>query len=159
MEGMSLIVKTVTRLLKGFILLYGVYITLYSHLSPGDGFAGGVIAACAFILIILAEGKRSGMKTLSENTARVLGSVGGLIFLVTGVGGMFVAGIFLKNFIPTGFGARFRLFSAGTIPLCNIGVALIVAMSLFLVFSVFSSIHVEVKDNKRKMIKRGEDNT
>ena len=52
-EGMGIIVKTVARWLKGFILLYGIYLVLYGHLTPGGGFAGGVVIACAFILLTM----------------------------------------------------------------------------------------------------------
>ncbi len=38
--GMTLIVKTITRLTVGLILLFGIYIVLHGHLSPGGGFAG-----------------------------------------------------------------------------------------------------------------------
>ena len=41
-DGMSVIVKTVTRLTVGLIFLYGIYIVLHGHLTPGGGFAGGV---------------------------------------------------------------------------------------------------------------------
>ena len=56
-KGMTLIVKTVTRLTLGFILLYGIYIAMTGHESPGGGFAGGVIVALSFIHIMLAFGK------------------------------------------------------------------------------------------------------
>ena len=39
--GMSMIVRTVTRWLKGPILLFGIYIVLYGHITPGGGFGGG----------------------------------------------------------------------------------------------------------------------
>jgi len=68
-EGMSLTVKTTCSWLKGFILLYGIHIILYGHLTPGGGFAGGVIAASAFLLILLAEGERAGLKTFSKKAA------------------------------------------------------------------------------------------
>ena len=58
--GMSMIVRTVTRWLKGPILLFGIYIVLYGHITPGGGFGGGVIIACAFILVMLALGGRVG---------------------------------------------------------------------------------------------------
>ena len=35
MGGMSLIVKNITRLVAGFIALFGAYIVLYGHLTPG----------------------------------------------------------------------------------------------------------------------------
>ncbi len=43
-KGMTLIVKTVTRFTLGFILIYGIYVALTGHESPGGGFAG-----CALI--------------------------------------------------------------------------------------------------------------
>ena len=36
-QGMSVIVKTITRLTVGLILLYGIYILSHGHLSPGGG--------------------------------------------------------------------------------------------------------------------------
>ena len=55
-EGMSLIVKNTARLVAGFIAVFGIYIALTGHLSPGGGFAGGVILAAAAVLVILAFG-------------------------------------------------------------------------------------------------------
>ncbi|MBU3958757.1 MAG: hypothetical protein KKE91_02725, partial [Candidatus Omnitrophica bacterium] len=55
--GMTLIVKTITRLTVGLILLYGIYIVLHGHLTPGGGFAGGVIIALSFVHLMLAFGK------------------------------------------------------------------------------------------------------
>ena len=63
-KGMSLIVKTVTKLTLGFILLYGIYVALTGHLSPGGGFAGGVIVALSFIHVMLAFGKEAALKKL-----------------------------------------------------------------------------------------------
>ena len=154
-SGMSMIVKTVTRWLKGFILLYGIYIVLYGHLTPGGGFAGGVIIACAFILIELAEGRRGADKVLRQNVAAEVDSVGALIFLGVAVAGMVVARVFFKNFIATPASAHFTLFSAGTIATCNIGIGLKVGSSLFLVFALLSALHVTVRqDGRRKMVRR-----
>ena len=77
--GMSMIVRTVTRWLKGPTLLFGIYIVLYGHITPGGGFGGGVIIACAFILVMLALGARSGLGVFSRGVASRLDSVGLLI--------------------------------------------------------------------------------
>ena len=53
MNGMTLIVKQVTKLVIGFILVYSCAVVLYGHLSPGGGFVGGVMLACGFILLVL----------------------------------------------------------------------------------------------------------
>ena len=80
-NGMSLIVKTVTKLTLGFILLYGIYVALTGHLSPGGGFAGGVIIALSFIHIMLAFGKEVALKKLRSQVLRVVVGVSGLLFL------------------------------------------------------------------------------
>ena len=154
-EGMSLIVKTVNRWLKGFLLLFGIYVVLYGHLTPGGGFPGGVIMACAFILITLAEGQRVGMKFLSKPVASELDSVGALIFLGVALVGMSMAGVFFRNFIRTATGSLFNLISAGIIPICNIGIGLKVGASLFMVFTILAAVRVVTKKGERKDAERG----
>lgn len=152
--GMSLIVRTVSHWLKVFLLVFGIYVVLYGHLTPGGGFPGGVIIACAFILITLAESGEVSEKTLSRSIASELDSVGALIFLGIGVAGLLVQdGAFLKNFLLPGI--RLRLFSGGFIPLINIGVGLKVGMCLFMVFTVFAALRVVRRNGSHEMIQRG----
>ena len=80
-KGMTLIVKTVTRLTLGFILLYGVYIALNGHIALGGGFAGGVIIALANVCIMLAFGKEAALKKLGSHMLRFIVSVSAIIFL------------------------------------------------------------------------------
>ena len=54
-QGMSLIIKTITRLVTSFITLFGIYIVLYGHVSPGGGLAGGVILSAGMMLTWLGE--------------------------------------------------------------------------------------------------------
>ncbi len=143
--GMSLIVKTVTRWLKGFLLLYGIFIVFYGHLTPGGGFAGGVILACCFVLLTLAEGQRTAMKTLSKNAASELDSLGLLLFLALGFVGLLEGAAFLKNFIPTPVAAWFNLVSGGFMPLANIAIGLKVGASLFVIFSVLAALKATEK--------------
>jgi multicomponent Na+:H+ antiporter subunit B len=139
---MGLIVQTVARWLKGFILLYGIYIVLYGHLTPGGGFAGGVIVACAFILVTLASGQKEGLRIFRAKAASELDSAGVLLFLAIAVLGMWTAGSFFRNFIATPEPARFQLLSGGTMPLNNIGIGLKVASSLFVVFTVLAALRI-----------------
>jgi len=80
-KGMTFIVKTVTRLTLGFILLYGVYIALSGHKSPGGGFVGGVIVALSFVHIMLAFGKEVALRRLNSNMLRFFIGIAALIFL------------------------------------------------------------------------------
>lgn len=134
--GMSMIVKTVCGWIKGFILLYGIHVILYGHLTPGGGFAGGVIAAAAFVLILLAEGEQSALESFSRKAASTWDSVGVLIFLAVAVSGMVLAGIFFVNYWTTPESARLTLFSSGIILPSNIGIGLKVCALLYLVLLV-----------------------
>ena len=54
--GMSRIVRTMTTLIFGFIMVYGFYVIAHGHLSPGGGFQGGAIVASAFALLLVTYG-------------------------------------------------------------------------------------------------------
>ena len=131
--GMSIIVKTVTRLTVGLIFLYGVYIVIHGHVSPGGGFAGGVIIALSFIHLMLAFGKDVALRKLSQSAASVLESIGALMFLSIALLG-FLGGYFFLNFFLKK-GKPFDLFSAGIIPFCNIAICLKVGAGLFAIFA------------------------
>jgi len=128
---MSLIVKTITRLTVGIIFLYGIYIVLHGHVTPGGGFAGGVIIALSFIHLMLAYGRQEAFKRLSRAAASVFESFGAIMFLGIALLG-FVGGYFFLNFLPKG--EPFRLFSAGIIPLCNIAICFKVGAGIFAIF-------------------------
>ena len=141
--GMSLIVKTITRLTVGLILLFGVYIVLHGHLSPGGGFAGGVIIALSFVHLMLAYGKDAAASKISKGLASNLESVGALMFLSIALAG-FLGGSFFINIL--GKGAPFKLFSAGMIPLSNAAIGLKVGVGLFAIFLTL----VILESSKRK---------
>ncbi len=133
MKGMTIIVKKTTQLIAGIIFLYGIYIVLHGHLTPGGGFAGGVILAGSFILLILAFGsdflhllRKERGSTLYENLAI-------LIFLVLASTGLLASvRIFFANWLP--HGTPGELISAGLIPLYNIFVGIEVAASILTIF-------------------------
>jgi len=128
---MTLIVKTITRLTIGLILLFGIYIIFHGHLSPGGGFAGGVIVALSFVHMMLAFGKDVAVAKISKNLASNLESMGALMFLTVALLG-FLGGSFFLNILAKG--SPFKLFSAGTIILSNIAIGIKVGVGLFAIF-------------------------
>lgn len=134
-KGMSIIVKTITRLIAPFIVIYGMYIVLYGHLTPGGGFAGGVIWACSLVLILLAFGKEMVVGVVKEKTASIWDSIGAFGFLAMAILG-YVGGTFFYNFLPKG--RLFALVSGGTLPINNIFIGVKVAAALFVVFLTIS---------------------
>jgi multicomponent Na+:H+ antiporter subunit B len=133
-EGMTLIVKEVTRLITAPIFIFGIYLTLTGHLTPGGGFPGGVVFACGFVLVVLAYGGKRAFRRLPPEGASKYDSGGALLFLFIGLLGTFFGGHFLYNFLRVYLpGTIFHLVSAGTMPLLNIAIGMKVAASLFLV--------------------------
>ena len=90
MKGMSLIVKKVAQLMTGFIFLYGIYIMVHGHLTPGGGFAGGAILAGAYILQILAFGRDPLHLKKKETGASLSESIAILLVLMMAVAGFFI---------------------------------------------------------------------
>ncbi|TAJ14985.1 hypothetical protein DMA11_03405 [Marinilabiliaceae bacterium JC017] len=133
MQGMTSIVKTVTRLVVGVIFIYGIYIILHGHLTPGGGFAGGAIIAGAFILLVLAYGSDMLKLKAKEAGSSVMESLAILAFLLMAVVAFFLGTkVFFHNYLPKGIIGD--LISAGVIPLYNIAVGIEVAAALFTIF-------------------------
>ena len=143
--GMTLIVKTITRITVGLILLYGIYVVFNGHLSPGGGFAGGVIIALSFVHIMLAFGKEVALKKMSLSAAQLMASAGALIFLTVAsigfFGGNFFTNFFFKHKMPL------NLLNEGSIPLYEVAIALIVAGGLF---AIFVALVIEHKADKEQ---------
>jgi len=121
----SEIVRTTLSILFPIILLFGVYIFINGHLTPGGGFQGGAVIASALLFFILARPNES----LSHALLMKVESLSGFTYVMLGLLGVFLAGGFLDNrVLPLGdFGS---LFSAGLIPLINVLIGLKVGSEL-----------------------------
>ncbi len=124
-EPASLVLTTGCRFLFPLILLFGAYIFIHGHLTPGGGFQGGAIIASAFVLAYLGcRGRR-----FSETGSKIIESLGGLIFITTGLIGLTFSGhYFLSNYLPKG--ELNALFSAGIIPILYIAIGFKVGSEL-----------------------------
>jgi multicomponent Na+:H+ antiporter subunit B len=123
-EPPSLILNTGCRLLFPLILLFGTYIFLHGHLTPGGGFQGGAVIASGFLLIYFGCTEKK-IKPLVLNITE---SVSGLIFIIVGLIGLAAGGFFLMNFLPVGSVNTF--FSAGVIPVIYIAIGFKVGSEL-----------------------------
>jgi len=145
MRGMTVIVQTVARLVAGMLFLFGCYIVLHGHLTPGGGFAGGVLIAAAFILVSLAFGSVENVEQHRYTFSSVFESLGGLGFLAVGFAGYVAGHSFLTN-IWSSVGRPLELVSAGTIPLANIAIAAKVGAGLFAIFLALGASRFVMKD-------------
>ena len=152
MAGMTIIVKTISSWVKVLIIVFGVYIILFGHLTPGGGFAGGVILASSYILLMLAFGRKTAEENLSLKAASKLDCVGALLFATIAIAGSFFGTSFFNNFLHQKYlpGEPLGLISAGTIPLSNIAIGLKVGASLFLVIFMLSILRMDNSTEKKE---------
>ncbi|MDK2848310.1 MAG: multicomponent Na+:H+ antiporter subunit [Desulfuromonadales bacterium] len=117
--GDNLIIRTAVRLLVPFIQLFGLYVIVHGHYSPGGGFQGGVILGASFILLALAYDLRTSLRFMSERTNAILGNAGVLIFTGIAVLCALLGGLFLD------YSALDRLISLGPIEWRSLGIFLV----------------------------------
>jgi len=128
----SEIVETATELLLPMVILFGIYVFLNGHLSPGGGFQGGAIIASGTMFLLLALPESH----ISRMMISIIESFSGFSYVVVGVLGVTLAGGFLDNRIM-GLGTYGSLFSAGAIPLIYTLVGLKVGFELSAVLDRF----------------------
>ena len=133
----DIIVKSITRIVVPFVQLYGVFIILHGHVSPGGGFSGGALFGTGLMLYTLVFGVRQAQKKLSHRASELAESGGILVFSGIGMIGLLLGGSFLAN-IDAGFplGNPGSLISAGMIPLLMIAIGVKVASTMLTLFHI-----------------------
>ena len=76
MTEMSKIVRTIVAFAFPFSMIYGLYVIIHGHLTPGGGFQGGAIVASACVMILVAFGSKWTLDKIKERRLSVLESVG-----------------------------------------------------------------------------------
>ncbi|OGW78240.1 MAG: hypothetical protein A2Z83_00770 [Omnitrophica bacterium GWA2_52_8] len=133
----SLVVQQVARLLVPPIQLFAYYVLMHGHYSPGGGFQAGVLIGGSLILQLLVATDRQ-LRRFSP-TREFQGAAGGLaIYFLTGGLALFFGGEFLNYgslaFFP-GSEVHRRYYGILT---AEIGVTIVVAMTLLLIFQILA---------------------
>ncbi len=132
--NMSKIVRTGAGLFFPFILVFGFYIVLHGHLTPGGGFQGGAVIATAFVLLIVAFSYIESIRRITVRSLHTTETLGLLLFIITAVVAIAFGVTFFGNWlvntgsffgVPVAFGANpGNLNTAGVIPIMNIAVGI-----------------------------------
>jgi multicomponent Na+:H+ antiporter subunit B len=152
--GMSKIVKTMSGVCFPFVVIFGLYVIIHGHLTPGGGFQGGAVVASACAMILIAYGSVWTMKKVKEKHLSIFESLGAIMFISLAFFGILLADqVFFDNFILSQAGFLFagtgeglsNINTAGVIPLMNIAVGLKVIAGLFAIVLVMAYATHKIK--------------
>lgn len=129
------ILVMIARFVVPVLLVFGVYVVLNGHLSPGGGFSGGAILGGALLLYLFAYGYRRTERFMTIRTFRVVSCCALVSYstlkcyhFYTGVNG--IESIFRRGTYGT-------LFSGGMLLPLDIAVGLVVACTMYTFFTLF----------------------
>ena len=129
------ILRKVGLFLVPCILVFGIYILLNGHLSPGGGFSGGAILGAGLIILSASLGFDTADRIFTYKRLNLLSfaalgfySLSKCFVFYTGANG-------LHNPIPKGIPGA--ILSAGLILPLNIAVGLVVACTMYGFYSLF----------------------
>lgn len=129
------ILQTISLILVPVIFLYGFYIILNGHLSPGGGFSGGATIGAGLILYVTTFGFHKTQRFFSEKTYDRV-KVGALtLYSITMIYYFYTGANMIKSIIP--MGTPGNILSAGMILPINIFVGLEVACTMYCFFALF----------------------
>jgi multicomponent Na+:H+ antiporter subunit B len=130
----SVILSTASRYLFPLMLIFSFFLLLRGHNEPGGGFVGGLVAAAAYALYLIANGVEEAKKLLKAEPIKLialgllLAVISAFISVVTGQD--FMKGVWAKNEFPV-------IGKVGTPLLFDLGVYfLVLGIVLKIVFSL-----------------------
>lgn len=129
------IVRKTATVITPIVFLTGLYIIFNGHLGPGGGFSGGAVIGAGLILYAVAFGFSGIEKFLNLRSFRII-VLCALCFYSLSKCYSFYCG---ANGLESGIlpGVPGRIFSAGLILPLNIAVGIVVACTMYGIYSLF----------------------
>ena len=129
------ILQQITFVLFPIIVVFGIYVILNGHISPGGGFSGGAIIGAGLILYANAFGFEKLNRFFTEKTYKWI-SFSSLAFYCLAKSYSFFTGAnHLESGIPLGIPGA--ILSSGLILPLNICVGLVVACTMYAFYTLF----------------------
>lgn len=133
--GENLILQNIGKQVIPSIILFGIYVILNGHISPGGGFSGGAILGAALILYMNTYGLKRTRTFFNQKTYGVI-TTGSLAFYTIAKSYSFITGAnHIESVIP--IGTPGNIISAGLILPLNICVGLIVGCTMYAFYALF----------------------
>lgn len=132
----DMILRQVATILVPCILLYGIYVVLNGHLSPGGGFSGGTIMGAGLILFSAAYGFQAVHSFFNFKTFTALSCGALLVYASSKAYSFFTGANHIHSIIP--LGTPGNILSSGLILVLNICVGLIVCCTMYGFYALFT---------------------
>ena len=129
------ILQRVTFILFPIIVIYGIYVILNGHISPGGGFSGGAIVGAGLILYANAFGFAKLNRFFTEKTHKWISFVSLAFYCLAKSYSFFTGANHLESGIP--LGTPGAILSAGLILPLNICVGMVVACTMYSFYTLF----------------------
>ena len=129
------VVRWLCLLLIGLTNVFGLYVVLHAHLTPGGGFQGGALLGTACLLVFLAADYAVFHKVAPKTWMDIADAAGAGGYALIGIGSLLAGGAFLQNMMR--LGKTGELLSGGMILPINCAVGLEVAGGFILLFTEF----------------------
>ena len=135
-ESRDPVLRSATMMIFPCILLFGIYVVLNGHISPGGGFSGGAVMGAGLILCASAFGSEAVGKYFTRKTFRTVTSAALLCYGASKAYSFFTG----ANDLPTGIplGTPGAIFSSGLILVLDICVGMVVACTMYGFYSLFA---------------------
>lgn len=134
------IVRVSCKAVIPIIMMFGVYVLLNGHLSPGGGFAGGAIIGSGLILYAQVLGFDKASKVFSEKLIKTITVCALSFYCLIKSYSFFTGANHLHSIISAGVPGR--IFSAGIILPLNLAVGMVVACTMYSFYAVFRRGHL-----------------
>lgn len=129
------ILKSGAGYLLPLILVFGIYILLNGHLSPGGGFSGGAILGAGLILYLLAFGFVRTGRFFNMKVFRVISTCALLFYSVSKFWVFFSGANGIENGLSAGtFGS---IYSGGLLMPLSLAVGSVVACTMYALYALF----------------------
>lgn len=129
------ILQKVTFVLFPMIVIYGIYVVLNGHLSPGGGFSGGAIIGAGLILYLNAYGTEKTRRFFTEKTYKYISFAALLFYCLAKSYSFYTGAHHLESGIP--LGTPGAIISSGLILPLNICVGMVVACTMYAFYTLF----------------------
>ncbi len=131
----DVILQACAKVLVPVIIMFGIYVILNGHLSPGGGFSGGAIIGAGLILYLNAFGFKKTEKMFTEKTYKAVCFFALTFYCIAKSYSFFTGANHLDSHIP--LGQPGHILSSGLILPLNICVGLVVACTMYTFYVMF----------------------